>query len=299
MSDSFSSVALAVALATVMFGVGLALTLDDFRRLIRYPRAAVVALTLQTLFLPLVAYAIVRATGLSVEFGIGLMVLAAAPGGVIANVFSHLFGGNVALNVTLTAVNTVLASVTLPIILDWSIKALSNESVHVPFVWAKVLEVIGVVLAPIAVGMLVASRHPRASTALARPMKLLSGAVLVVLVGVSIVREWATISGAIFQVGGAVLAFNLISLLTGYVLSRMATLDRSMAIAIAFEIGIHNSTLAMYIAIQVLGAMAYAVPAAIYAVSMLLTATAFGFWLRRFDQRAAVNQHLQLKKQHR
>ena len=290
MSDSISSVALAIALATVMFGVGLALTPEDFRRLIRYPRAAVVALTLQTLFLPLVAYAIVRISDLSVPFGIGLMVLAASPGGVIANVFSHLFGGNVALNVTLTAVNTVLSSVTLPIILDWSIKGLSNESVRVPFVWAKVFEVIGVILVPIAIGMIVVSRKPGASNALARPMKLLSGAVLVILVGVSIFREWATIAGAIFQVGGAVLAFNLISLLAGYALSRLATLERPMAVAIAFEIGIHNSTLAMYIAIQVLGAMAYAVPAAIYAVSMLLTASAFGFWLRRFDNKILQEQ---------
>ena len=290
MSDSISSLALAIALATVMFGVGLALTPEDFRRLIRYPRAAVVALTLQTLFLPLVAYAIVRISDLSVPFGIGIMVLAAAPGGVIANVFSHLFGGNVALNVTLTAVNTVLSSVTLPIILDWSIKGLSNESVRVPFVWAKVFEVIGVILVPIAIGMIVVSRKPGASNALARPMKLLSGAVLVILVGVSIFREWATIAGAIFQVGGAVLAFNLISLLAGYALSRLATLERPMAVAIAFEIGIHNSTLAMYIAIQVLGAMAYAVPAAIYAVSMLLTASAFGFWLRRFDNKILQEQ---------
>ena len=104
------------ALALVMFGLGLSLSLDDFRRLARHPKAVFIALGLQVVLLPLVCFAIARALGLSPVFAVGLMLLAASPGGISANLFSHLFGGNVAMNISLTAINTVLSIVTLPLV---------------------------------------------------------------------------------------------------------------------------------------------------------------------------------------
>lgn len=271
---------LLAALAWVMFGLGLTLTAGDFARVARQPKAVGLAMGLQVVVLPLLCYGLVLATGLPPAMAVGMMLLAASPGGIAANLFSHLFGGNVAMNISLTAVNTLLSIVTLPLVTNFAIARLAEGTGIVPMQWRKVAEVVGVVLVPVALGMWVASQRPGVVSTLARPMKLFSAVVLFGLVGVSLAKEWATVVGGIGQLGGVVLAFNLASLLLAYSASRFAGVDRRDAIAIGFESGIHNSTLAMYIALAVLGSALIAVPAALYAVCMLLTATAFGFWLR-------------------
>jgi len=271
---------LLAALAWVMFGLGLTLTAGDFARVARQPKAVGLAMGLQVVVLPLLCFGLVLATGLPPAMAVGMMLLAASPGGIAANLFSHLFGGNVAMNISLTAVNTLLSVVTLPLVTNFAIDRLAEGTGIVPMQWRKVAEVVGVVLVPVALGMWVASQRPAVAQRLARPMKLFSAVVLFALVGVSLAKEWATLVGGIGQLGGVVLAFNLASLLLAYGASRFAGVDRRDAIAIGFESGIHNSTLAMYIALAVLGSALIAVPAALYAVCMLLTATAFGFWLR-------------------
>ena len=276
---------LLAALAWVMFGLGLALGPADFLRVARQPRTVLLAMTLQVLVLPLLCYLLVRAADLPPPMAVGMLLLAASPGGIAANLFSHLFGGNVAMNISLTAVNTLLSVVTLPLVTNLAIAHLAEGSGLVPMQWSKVAEVVAIVLVPVAVGMLVAARRPAVAARLARPMKLFSGLVLLSLVAVSLVREWDTIVHGLTRLGGVVLLFNLASLLLAYAASRVAGVGRPDAIAIGFEAGIHNSTLAMYVALSVLGSVAIAVPAALYAVCMLVTATAFGLWLNRSGSR--------------
>ena len=274
---------LLAALAWVMFGLGLTLTPGDFARVARQPKAVGLAMGLQVVVLPLLCYGLVLATGLPPAMAVGMMLLAASPGGIAANLFSHLFGGNVAMNISLTAVNTLLSVATLPLLTNLAIDRLAAGSGIVPMQWRKVAEVVAIVLVPVALGMWVASSRTAVAARLARPMKIFSAVVLFALVGVSLFKEWATVVGGLAELGGVVLAFNLASLLLAYAASRLAGVARPDAIAIGFEAGIHNSTLAMYIALSVLGSALIAVPAALYAVCMLVTATAFGFWLRRRD----------------
>jgi hypothetical protein len=118
---------LLVSLALVMFGLGFSLATEDFRRLLKYPKAVVVALVLQVLALPAACYLLIVAFGLPPVFAVGLMLLAASPGGVSANLFSHLFGGNVAMNISLTAINTILSIATLPLIANWAISHLRQD----------------------------------------------------------------------------------------------------------------------------------------------------------------------------
>jgi BASS family bile acid:Na+ symporter len=209
------------------------------------------------------------------------MLLAASPGGISANLFSHLFGGNVAMNISLTAVNTVLSIVTLPLISNWAISTFAKTGQVVPLQFGKVMEVIAIVLIPVAIGMLVRTRRPAFAARSERPMKLFSAVVLAVVALGAIAKEWSSMVSTFSDVGVAVIAFNLISLLAGYYLSRLAGLDQGMATAISFEIGIHNSTLAIFIALAVLNNFQLALPAAIYSVSMYLTATAFGLLVLR------------------
>lgn len=264
------------ALALIMFGLGLSLTLGDFRRLLGHPKAVVLALALQAVVLPAICYGLIVLLDVPPVFAIGLMLLAASPGGVSANLFSHLFGGNVAMNISLTAINTLLSIVSLPLIANFAIDTFSQSGQVVPMQTAKVIEVIGIVLIPVAIGMLVKSRAPGFAARMDKPMKRFSMIVLALLAVIAFAKEWNALTASFATIGVAVIAFNALSLGLGYYVPRMLGLDKANAIAIGYEIGIHNSTLAIFVAVSVLGDFQLMVPAAIYSISMYVLATAFG-----------------------
>lgn len=276
---------LVVALGLVMFGLGLSLSTQDFTRLLKHPKAVAIALVLQVIVLPLVCYGLIVMLQVPPIYAVGLMLLAASPGGISANLFSHLFGGNVAMNISLTAVNTVLSIVTLPLISNWAISTFANTGQVVPMQFGKLMEVIAIVLVPVALGMWIRTQKPALADRSEKPMKVFSGVVLAVVSLGAMAKEWSTLTSTFAEVGVAVVAFNLLSLLMGYFLSRSAGLDKAMATAISFEIGIHNSTMAIFIALAVLNNSQLALPAAIYSVSMYITATLFGLLVLRRTQR--------------
>lgn len=278
---------LIIALALVMFGLGLSLSVGDFKRLLHHPKAVVIALLLQVVVLPLACYGLIVGMSVPPLYAVGLMLLAASPGGVSANLFSHLFGGNVAMNISLTAINTLLSIVTLPLISNWAIATFAKTGQVVPLQFGKLLEVIVIVLVPVIIGMAVRSRARPFADRAEGPMKAFSGLVLAAFALIAIVKEWNALAGSFAQIGPAVVAFNLVSLLAGYYLSRMSGLDKPMATAISYEIGIHNSTLAIFVALSVLGNFQLALPAALYSVCMYLTATLFGMLVLRRGQAAA------------
>ena len=273
--------ALVLSLALVMFGLGLSLATADFRRVLRHPKAVAIALVLQLLVLPGACYAIIAALSVPPVYAVGLMLLAASPGGVSANLFSHLFGGNVAMNISLTAINTALSIVTLPLIGTWAIATFAPSGQVVPFQFGKVMEVIAVVMIPVALGMLVRSKAGAFAARAERVMKPFSALVLAAFALLAIASEFDALRTSFMLIGPAVVVFNLASLLSGYYVSRSAGLDQPMSSAISYEIGIHNATLAMFIALSVLNNFQLALPAALYSVSMYITATAFGMLVLR------------------
>ncbi|MCD2518102.1 bile acid:sodium symporter family protein [Massilia sp. G4R7] len=268
---------LIAALALIMFGLGLSLTLGDFRRLLGHPKAVVLALVLQALVLPAICYGLIVLLGVAPVYAVGLMLLAASPGGVSANLFSHLFGGNVAMNISLTAINTVLSIVSLPLIANFAIDTFAKSGQVVPMQTAKVVEVIVIVLIPVAIGMVVKRRAPSFAARMDTPMKRFSMAVLGALAVVAIAKEWDAITASFASIGLAVILFNVASLGLGYYVPRLLGMVRANAIAIGYEIGIHNSTLAIFVALSVLDDFQLMLPAAIYSVTMYVFATAFGF----------------------
>lgn len=278
---------LLVALALVMFGLGLSLTPGDFRLALRHPKALALALVLQALLLPIACYGVVVLGGLDPVYAVGLLLLAASPGGVSANLFSHLFGGNVAMNISLTAINTLLSIVTMPLIANLAIEAFIRSGQVVPLQFAKVAEVIAVVLVPVVIGMAVRSRAPAFSARMEKPMKIFSALVLATFALIAMAKEWQALVDSFAIIGPAVVGFNLISLLAGYYLPRGLGLDRPLSTAIGFEIGVHNSTLSLYVALSVLNNFQLALPAAIYSVSMYVTATAFGLLVLGRQREAA------------
>jgi BASS family bile acid:Na+ symporter len=272
---------LPLALGVVMLGLGLGLSIADFRRVFAMPRAVLVGLGVQTVLLPAVAFAIAIGFGLSPELAVGLMLLAASPGGATANIYSHLARGDVALNITLTATNSVLCLLTLPLIVNFSLAQFMEAGQYVPPPVRKVVEVAVIIVAPVALGMLLRALAPRVSERLAGPVKVFSVAVLVLVIGAALAAEWNRLPEYFAAVGLACLVFNLASMGAGYVVPLAMRLDKRQAIAIAMEIGIHNGTLAIFVALNVLGNAAMSVPAAIYSIIMFVTAALFGWWINR------------------
>lgn len=282
MDSSLLSVGLPVALAIIMFGLGLALTVDDFRRIGREPRPVGVALGVQTLLLPLVCFGLVLALGLDPLLAVGMMLLAASPGGTTANLFSHLFRGDVALNVTLTAVNSVLAVVTLPLIVNLAVGYFDPAGAgDIGLQLGKTLQVFAVVLVPVAIGMVVRRTTPDFADRADRPVRIVSAVFLALVIAGAILAERENLGDYLADVGVAATLFCLLSLGLGYLLPRRAGVTERQALASAFEVGIHNSTLAITVAISVVGNEALAVPAAVYGVVMFPIATGAGFLLRR------------------
>lgn len=281
---------LLIALALVMLGLGFELTLGDFARVLKYKGAVALALVLQVVVLPLACFAIVWVFGLNAALAVGLLILAASPGGVTANLFSHLYGGKVAMNISLTAINTVLAIVTLPLISNLAISIYApagSEGAVVPLQFGKVAQVVAVVLVPVGIGMTVRALAPGFAAKMQKPFKIISAVVLASFALMAMVSEFDALVASFASLGPAVIAFNVISLLAGYFVSTAVGLDEGTSRAISFEIGIHNSTLALYIALSVLGNFQIALPAALYSVSMYVTALLFGIWLTRRRQSAA------------
>ena len=272
---------LPLALGVIMLGLGLGLSIADFRRVATYPRAVLIGLTLQVLVLPWVAFALALGLDLPPELAVGLMLLAASPGGATANIYSHLARGDVALNITLTAINSVLCLLTLPIVLNLSLEYFFGSGQYVPPPVNKVIEVAVVIILPVVIGMLIRARAPGFAARTEKPLRLLSVLVLALLVVAAVAQEWQTLLTHFAAVGVACLAFNLASMGTGYAAPRLLQLPRRQAIAIAMEIGIHNGTLAIFIALNVLGNTAISVPAAIYSLMMFLTAAVFAFLVTR------------------
>jgi BASS family bile acid:Na+ symporter len=277
---------LPLALGVIMFGLGLGLTTGDFRRVARYPRAILIGLGLQVLVLPWVAFGLALGFGLPPALAVGLMLLAASPGGATANIYSHLARGDVALNITLTAINSLLCLLTLPLILNLSLGYFFGAGQYVPPPVRKVVEVALIIVLPVAIGMLVRARAPGFAARAEKPLRLLSVLVLALLVVAAVAQEWRTLATHLAGVGLACLGFNLISMGAGYGAPLLLKLPRRQAIAIAMEIGIHNGTLAIFIALNVLGSAAISVPAAIYSLVMFVTAAIFAFAVSRRGESA-------------
>jgi BASS family bile acid:Na+ symporter len=282
-----ATVLLPAALAIVMLGLGLSLTPGDFARVGRQPRAVVIALLLQLLVLPALCFGLVLAFDLPPILAVGMLLLAASPGGTTANLFSHLFRGDVALNVTLTAVNSLIAVATLPLVTNLAIAWFDPaDAGSLGLQLGKTVQVFAVVLVPVAIGMLIRQRAPEFAERMDSPVRILSAVVLALVIVGTMLAERENIAGYLGDVGLPAGLFCLLSLTLGLLVPRAFGVLERQAVASAFEIGIHNSTLAIAVAISVLGSVELAVPAAVYGVLMFPVAAVFGWAITRSSRRA-------------
>jgi BASS family bile acid:Na+ symporter len=274
-----------IVVIVVMLALGLTLTIDDFRRAATLRRPLAVALICQALLLPALCWLIAQAFDLPPNLAVGLMLMAATPGGTTANILSHLFNGDLALNLTLTAINAVLSIVAVPAILAFSMTWFLGDGRFLPLQWDKFLGVIGLVLVPTAIGVAIRHRFPQLARRLQTPVRVAAAVLLVVIIAATLVRSWGTLSHYFGVLSGAVATFCVASLTVGYLAPRFMRLGPRQAIAMSLEIGMHNGVLAMGIALspQLLNNAEMAIPAAVYGIIALFIALSFIFTVRRLD----------------
>lgn len=288
MDSGLITLFLPMALAIVMAGMGLELTLKDFARVSKHPKAVLIALFCQLILLVSIAFLICKIFALPPLLAVGLMLLAASPGGTTANLFSYLYKGDIALNITLTAINAIVAAVFLPFIVNFSILHFMNEGQHVGLQFTKVLQVFLIILVPVCIGMLIRHYTPHVAEKLNRPVRIFAVVFLLIIILGAIFKERNNLIEYIGQIGFATALFCAISLLIGYFVPRMLGINSYQARACAFEIGIHNSTLAMTIALTIMASTTIAMPAAVYSIFMYVFATIFGILITKYAAQDSV-----------
>lgn len=287
MGSALTTIGLPVALGIIMLGLGLSLTLADFARVLKQPKAVIIALLCQLLLLPAICFGLVLAFQLPPILAVGMMMLAASPGGTTANLYSHLFRADIALNISLTAVNSVIAVITLPLITNFAIAYFRPFDDQLGLQWSKALEVFAIVLLPVALGMLIRRFWPRFASGMDKPVRIASVIILIVVIAGAVASNWTLLVANFAQLALITVLFCVISLTVGFLIPRWLRVGKRQAIATSFEIGIHNATLAIVIAQSVLGSVELSLPAAVYGVLMFFIAFGFGFLIR---DRAAAEQ---------
>jgi bile acid:Na+ symporter, BASS family len=267
-----------LAIGIIMVGLGLSLTKDDFIRVVKYPRAIMAGLFCQLIILPLICFGLVVLFEMPPLLAVGMMILAGSPGGPSANLYSYLARADVALNITLTSVNSLLSVITIPIIVNLSILFFLADDATVGMNFRKFVEVFLIVVFPVLIGMYIRKVKEGFATSMQIYVKISSGVFLVLIIIIAVAKEWTLLTGSFKDIGIVALLFNIISLLVGYYVPILLKIPERQALAISMEVGIHNGTLAIYIAMNVLSVIEMALPAAVYSIIMFITAGLFSYW---------------------
>lgn len=281
-------IGLPIALAIIMVGIGLSLTREDFAVQARSPRATIVGLFGQLVLVPLVGVGVALLFGLTPMLALGVVLVAATPGGATSNLITYLSRGNVALSVILTALTSVAVILTLPMWFGIGARLIpgaADEEVTVPLGQTFGL-LLGVILIPVAIGMILRARRPALASRIERYVGIVGLVVLVLLIVGIVLGERDRIVDLVATVGPAVIVLNLALIVLGGLLAWVSRLRRAEQIAIAVEFGIKNTTLTLLIAFTVIGDEEVGLAAAVYSIVMYVTAFALVYGGRRLMRTA-------------
>ncbi len=266
-------VLLPVALAGIMIVLGFSLTPADFRRVFVVPRGIGIGLANLLVVSPLLAFGVAELFGLPPELGVGLVLLGASPGGTMANLLTHLARGTVALSVTMTAVSSVAALVTVPLFLGLAVDHFGASLDADVEMTGIVVRVFSITTVPLVAGMLVRHRYPDWVTSVYDRARKVSLGLFLLVVVAAVASEAERVLENLGEVAGAALALNVAAMAISFAVARLANLGDRDATAIAMELGVHNSTLAITIASAIDTALT--IPAAVYSLFMFITAGSF------------------------
>ena len=273
-----TDVILPMSLAFIMFSLGLGLTINDFTRVFFKPRDFLIGLFFQIIVLPIVAIIIVLFWPLTPELAIGVMILAAAPGGVTSNVLTSYAKGNIALSISLTAINSILCVITVPIILIISLSILGYGSLNEgQSLFSVAIQMFLIVTVPVILGVLLSSILSSFEK-IAKNISIILFAL--VLLG-AILSQRENVINYFAQAGLVMLVLNIVMMIIVYILSKSFRANKETFRCWLIEVGLQNGTLAIVVANTFFASTVYLIPAAIYSLIMYATALPLIYFLRR------------------
>ena len=271
-----------IALALIMLGLGLGLTIQDFSRVIKNPKDFLIGALCQMIILPIIAFILIKIFNTPLEIALGVMIIAAAPGGVTSNVLTKFAKGDVALSLSLTAIISLISIISVPFIVFNSAKLLDAASISKEISMTGIsLKMFFVVTLPVIIGMIIrkfATNFIVSKTLIIQRLSI----ILFIIVFLAIwIEEWDNIVSYITQAGSITLSLNIIMMLIGYFVAKFFASGIEQRRCISLECGLQNGTLAVFVSSQLFDEKIYMVPTAAYALIMFLTSLIFVFIIRK------------------
>ena len=280
--NAVTDIFLPLALAFIMFALGLGLTSADFLRVAKQPRDFFVGAFSQIILLPIIAFLLVKIWQLSPELAIGVMIIAAAPGGVTSNLLTSFAKGDVALSISLTAIISLLCVITIPFIIFTSAKLLNNLNMIQDISLLKISrDMFLIVTVPVILGMLVKKFTPTISLKFEPAAKKISIILFVLVLAGAIAAERENVVSYFVQAGLITLALNVIMMIVAFYVAHLLASGKEQKKCITIECGLQNGTLAIFVATSIFGGGIYVIPAATYSLIMFATSLIFVFFVRK------------------
>ena len=273
-----------IALALIMLGLGTSLKIDDFLRVFRYPKDFFVGLFCQMIILPIIAFLLIKIINIPTEIALGVMIIAAAPGGVTSNILTKFANGDVALSISLTAIISLISIVSVPFIIFFSADLLNIYYVQKNISILSIsLKMFFVVTIPVIVGMII--RHYANNFVLDKTKTIQRISVgLFIIVFISIyIEEWDKIVNFLIKAGTISLILNITMMTVGFYIAKFFASGIAQQKCISLECGLQNGTLAVFVGTQLFDEIVYMVPTAAYALIMMITSILFLLLIRKLN----------------
>ncbi|HUH29331.1 bile acid:sodium symporter family protein [Gelidibacter sp.] len=272
-AEIISNIFLPLSLAIIMLGMGMTLVLADFSRILKNPKAILVGLTNQLIFLPIIGFSLAIAFNLHPVMAVGLMILSTCPGGATSNLITQVCRGNIALSVTLTAISSIICVFTIPFILSYALDYFGTETgvaIKLPILHT-IIQIMGITIIPISIGMFIRRLKPDFARRMEKPMRTASTVIFIIVFIAVLAANYTILGKAMREVGLVTLLLNILTMGVGYLTAQLFKLNLKSAISITVESGIQNGTLAIVIATSILNNFEMSIPTAAYAIWMFLT----------------------------
>ena len=270
-----------IALALIMLGLGLGLTLVDFKKILQTPRIFFLGIFSQIILLPIIAFILILLIKVPLGIALGVMIIAAAPGGVTSNVMTKFANGDVALSISLTAVTSLISIVSVPIIVFTSANLLGLSDLQKEITITSIaLKMAGVVTLPVIIGMFIRRYAENLISSNLKFIERITGLLFLIVFAAIWIEEKNNILSYLSQAGIIVLALNILMMTVAYYLAKIFASNIKQRKCIALECGLQNGTLAVFVATQIFDEIIYIVPTAAYALIMYITAFIFMYFVR-------------------
>jgi len=241
-----TSVILPASLFIIMLGMGLSLIIDDFKRVVQYPKATIIGLVNQLILLPLMAFAMVKVLGLAPLTAVGFMLIAACPGGVTSNLIAHVSKGDTALSITLTAISSFITVITIPLIVSFSLSHFmdNSQSIQLP-VGKTIIQILSITVIPVSIGMFIRNRFPDFALKMDKPTRIASTIIFIIILVSVIATNLELVRENMGTLGWISLLLLMLTMALGFFSAKLFKLNLSQQISIAIESGIQNGYLSL------------------------------------------------------